>query len=424
MAHTYLTQQMTQRRVLGIRPGLDRIKAVLEYLGNPQRSLGRVALIAGTNGKGSTASFVYSMLRAAGFRCALYTSPHLVAVDERIQLDGRSLPEEELKGALAAVVHAEHATGQKLTGFELLTAVAFRSFAAAKPDYTVLEVGLGGRLDATNVVEPAVSTVTPIGLDHCDFLGHTLSAIAMEKAGIFRSGTPAVVATGAPDVVDTLRQQAEAKTAPLHLEGAHFDGQLEGDLFTYAGPGRTLSKTPLGLAGAYQGQNAALAVATVDLLTQSRLEKEILSRGLADARWPGRFDLRYPGGTPVLFDGAHNREGIAALSIAFAARWPGKTDILLVVRDNRNIEDIVGPLLPLARRIIATEARGAGCHPPQQVVSAAPPGIEGIAADSSESALTMLLREPPSPSGIPKLCCGSLYLVGYCFESLRLNAQE
>jgi dihydrofolate synthase/folylpolyglutamate synthase len=319
--------------------GLERMQEALDELGHPELRLLSVQ-IAGTNGKGSSCAFLDSILRAAGHRVGLYTSPHLVDVNERIQVDGIAIDDATL-GARVLEVLRRSPAACGATYFELGTLVAFEHFARSAVEVAVLEVGLGGRLDATTCARPRLTAVTRVGLDHTELLGETLTAIAREKGGIFRSQVPAVVAEQPPEALVALEAAAAAAGAPLVLEDRDFN--LEGS-GRYLGEGWELDGLRLGLQGEHQRHNAALAITCARLLGRQGIavNERAVRTGLAEVRWPGRLE-QVSGRPPLLLDGAHNEDGVTVLRAALdAPPFAGRPVHLVfgVVADKR-----VGPML-------------------------------------------------------------------------------
>jgi dihydrofolate synthase/folylpolyglutamate synthase len=399
----------------GMRPGLERIEALLEALGRPEARYVLVQ-VGGTNGKGSVAALLAACLRAAGRRVGLYTSPHLVSFRERIRVDGEAIPEDavvdgvEALGTLVARLDA--------TMFEATTALALDHFAREAVDVAVLEVGLGGRLDATTVGRPAVTAVARIDLDHQDVLGTTLAAIAAEKAAIIRSGLAFASAQEAP-AADALVARAAAQAVPLLLEGRDLAVSLETrgpetQWIDCRGPGWRLTHLALGLAGTFQPSNALLAVAAARALG---VAEPALRAGLACARWPGRFDVRRIGERWLVLDGAHNPGGARALAASLAEYFPAADLTLLVgVLLGKDARGILAPLVPLARRLILTRSSNPRAADPGSLREALPPGAPPAeVARSAEEALGLAAREPRTP-----IVCvaGSLSLVG---DVLRLG---
>ncbi|MGI9148288.1 MAG: bifunctional folylpolyglutamate synthase/dihydrofolate synthase [Chloroflexota bacterium] len=321
---------------------LGRTRALLDIAGAPDARL-RIALVAGSKGKGSTCAMLASILGAAGTRCGLYTKPHLQSYRERIRIDGQAIPPRAFEAAVGrmqphvATLRQDFPDAGEPTTFEVTTAVALDEFARRGCEVAVVEVGLGGRLDATNAVEPTASVITPISYDHTAILGRTLGAIAREKAGILRRGRPAIVASQRPAAMRALARACGEVGAACQVVGP-FE------------PARELA-----LIGAHQQQNAALAVAAAHVI--ARVDDEAIERGLSRVHWPGRFEV-LGGIPPVILDGAHNgasAEALAATLVAFAAGRP----VLLVVGINRDKDAraVLRPLLPIAHAVWTTQAR-------------------------------------------------------------------
>jgi len=392
----------------GMRPGLERIETLLEAIGHPEQRYTLVQ-VGGTNGKGSAAAMLASILKAAGHRVGLYTSPHLVSFRERIRVDGEAIAEDDVADgydALATLVARLDATM-----FEATTALALDHFARASVDVAVLEVGLGGRLDATTVGAPAVTAIARIDLDHQEILGPTLADIAREKAAIIRSGV-AVASAQAPEAAEILVSRAAAVGVPLALEGCDLSVRvearsLEGQTIACAGPGWRLDDLYLPLLGVFQPSNALLAVAAARALGA---DDAAMRAGLARARWPGRFEVLRARDRRVVLDGAHNPAGAAALA-ASLTEWFGDTPLTLVfgaLRD-KDASAMLAALAPRARRLIFTASSSPRAARPEALRDAAPAGAAVELADSAPEALALAAREPRTPI----LCvAGSLSLLG------------
>ncbi|HEY5599653.1 MAG TPA: folylpolyglutamate synthase/dihydrofolate synthase family protein, partial [Candidatus Manganitrophaceae bacterium] len=300
----------------GIQPGLERMEEILSLLGRPEKGFPSVH-VAGTNGKGSTAAMIASALRRGGYRIGLYTSPHLIDFSERIRVDDIPIPQEEivrLTEFLRRRIEGEapHLT-ETITFFEFTTALAFLYFAEAKVDLAVVEVGLGGRFDATNLLTPLVSVITNIDLDHEQYLGPTIVRIAEEKAGVIKERVPVVTGAAQPEVLSLFERIARSKEAPLIRLGEEI--KVSGDLparFVYRGDQERIVHCPL--LGRHQIRNAALAVAALEQLRLKGIqlsEKDLLD-GIADVRWEGRLEMIRK--NPLIFlDGAHNPAGAETL---------------------------------------------------------------------------------------------------------------
>jgi len=401
----------------GMRPGLERIETLLEALGNPERRYTLVQ-VAGTNGKGSVAAMLAAILKADGRRVGLYTSPHLVSFRERIRVDGEAIAEDAVADgfdAIAALVARLDATM-----FEASTALALDHFAREAVDVAVLEVGLGGRLDATTVGTPAVTALARIDLDHQEVLGETLAAIAAEKAAIIRSGV-AVSAAQAPEAAEVLIARAAAVGVPLLMEGRELSVRvrergLAAQTIDCAGPGWRLEGLRLPLLGVYQPSNALVALAAARALG---VGDAAAREGLARARWPGRFEVLRAAERVVVLDGAHNPAGAAALA-ASLGEWFGDTPLTLVfgaLRD-KDARGMLAALAPRARRLILTASSSPRAARPEALRHVVPHGVAVELADSVPEALALAAREPRTPI----LCvAGSLSLLG---DVLRATAGD
>jgi dihydrofolate synthase/folylpolyglutamate synthase len=409
----------------GVRLGLAAIDAVCERLGRPERRVPSV-LVAGTNGKGSTAATLASIASSAGLRTGLYTSPHLIAVTERIRVGREDIAPEALDEALAAVfAAADGSPAVPLTYFEALTAAAFVTFAREALDLAVLEVGLGGRYDATNVVPAGLSLVTSIGYDHMADLGPTLDAIAREKAGVFRRDRPALYWADTDEALAALRDAARAAgsrshEADLEIRLADVRTDLSGTRFRASTPvGEYALETPL--PGAHQARNAALAVRAAEILGEQdfRIGAPAIRAGVVEVRWPGRLERFLLRGRSVLLDGCHNAEGAAALA-RFLEDSETRAALIFGVMADKEVEAIGRALLPHVTRVSFTAPANDRACPPAELLRR----LGGIAPESStaasvEGALAAALEEP---AGEPIIVAGSLYLVGEARELLLSSA--
>ncbi len=401
---------------------LDRMIQLLARLGNPHRR--SLSLhVAGTKGKGSTCAFVASILQAAGYRVGLYTSPHLVSFQERIQVNRQPIPEE----ALADVVtHLQPLATRDLTFFEVTTACAFLYFAQVQVDIAVIEVGLGGRLDATNVLIPKVTAITPISLDHMPKLGNTLERIAREKAGIVKSGVPLVVAPQPRQALEIFREVARDRQAPLHLIEEQV--QIEGVQLSPMGS-RCRLRTPQGvypdleipLLGRHQLMNAATAVRMVELLSDQRRESSLTAQavreGLFKTIWPGRCQL-LEGVPPILLDGAQNAASAQTLRATAEELFPERPVCLVLgVSLEKDLAGIASVLGPWAKRLILTRAQVPRAEPQAKLAEAfrawhSNPSVTDSVTEALEQALT---------TADPKdliVVTGSLFVVGEALVGL------
>lgn len=387
------------RQRFGVRPGLDRVHALLGALDRPQDHF-RTVLVGGTNGKGSTASTLAAVLGAAGERTGLFTSPHLTRFSERFVVGGQELPAEGVLEALARV--RPLAEAHEASFFEVVTALGCLLFAEAGVRTAVMEVGLGGRLDATNALDPVLSVLTNVGLDHTAILGDTVQAIAAEKVGILRTGRPAVTGVS-PElwpVLDGPGADLWAVGRELRWEARSLGWEgYEVELHTPAGD--LTFRTPL--LGRHGAGNAALAAAAALRLG---ISAEVIRQGTAATRWPGRLErLPWRGGS-VLLDGAHNPDGARALAGAVADLGTGPLPLIFGAAEDKDLEGVAAALRPLASRVILTRAalspRAADPHSLAHLF----PGLQLTLTDTPQEALEAL------PPGALALACGSLYLVG------------
>ena len=396
---------------------LGRMMRLLEALGRPHRALPPVVHVAGTNGKGSVVAFMRAALAAAGYRVHAYTSPHLLRFHERIELCGRAIGDRALARLLAECERANG--GRPITFFEATTAAALLAFSRRAADILLLETGLGGRLDATNVVcRPLLTAITPISLDHQRFLGESLAEIAGEKAGIVKPGVPVVIAPQPPEALAVLARRARRCGAPAVLAGRDFAFEEGVGGFTVIDGGARLALPPPGLAGPHQLWNATVAVAALGRLPGFRLAPAAVARGMREARWPARLQplaggrlARLAGGEAELWlDGGHNPAAGRALAAA-AGRWRGRPlDLVIAMMATKDAAGFVAPLAPLVRRAAAIaipgEENGLAAAALRDRLTAA--GIEAFAAAGIDDALRRLAGRGPSRV----LICGSLYLAG------------
>jgi dihydrofolate synthase/folylpolyglutamate synthase len=400
----------------GMRLGLERIEALLTTLDRPEAGL-RIVHVGGTNGKGSVAALSAAILQSAGLRTGLYTSPHLLDVTERVRIDGLPVPRETLARHAARIDPALE-TGAA-TFFEAMTAVALAAFHEARVDAAVLEVGLGGRWDATNVGAPLVSVVTRIDYDHQEFLGRRLEDIAGEKAGIIRGGV-ALSAAQASEAMAVLEARCRAVEVPLLVEGRQLEVQaLESDLAGHRlrlrGPDFAYDDVRLALPGLFQPGNAVLAVGAVRSFAAASglpVSEAAVRAGAAAVRWPGRFQVvpGAPGRPTVVLDGAHNPAGATALAVSLRHHFTGRRlALVLGVSADKDHAGILKALAPLAARIYLAPADHPRATPPRELLAQLPPvDAEVLLAPSPGEALAHALAAP----GVDVVCvAGSLFLV-------------
>jgi len=400
-----------------IRLGLERVRGALAFLGDPQAKVPAV-LIAGTNGKGSTAALLASMLSAAGYRTGLYTSPHLERVEERVRIDGVAVGGDELAAALIKVRAVPSATGA-LSYFEALTVAALEIFARRKVDIALLEVGLGGRLDATNATQPVLSLITEIGLDHMSWLGDSLDKIAREKAGVMRSGRPVLTWVQEPEARRALAEEAAGLGAKLSevptIVNISSDGRPPDARHVALQTPAAEYEIDLPLPGKHQEQNLALAVAAAEALVElgwTRLDRSAVEKGVAACRWPGRLEVvQLPGGVEVLLDGAHNAAGAHALGDALD-RLSRPFVVIFGVLDDKDVREMLPPLEERARRTILTVPSDERGMPAARLVAESESGVV-------LTPLERALDDAIAGEGDLVVVCGSLSLVGEARALLR-----
>ena len=336
----------------GMKPGLEKITALLGALGNPQDRIKSIH-VAGTNGKGSTASFLTSIIQRAGYKAGLFTSPHLVRFTERIRINGEEITPEDVTRIAKLTMSA---APPETTFFELVTAMAWVYFSERKVDLAVMETGMGGRFDATNSATGIISVITPISLEHCAYLGNSLGEIAFEKAGVIKPGSPVVSAIQDQEVLDVIVKECTRLFSPLYRCGDEFGGMWENDSLNYSGIRTTLKNLKPGMAGRYQGGNAVSALASAELLEGMgfSLPKSALRSGIELATWPGRMEMI--GKEPrILLDGAHNPAGALVLAEELGGIPRNRLILVAGVMADKDAEGIFKPLFPLAERVYAVK---------------------------------------------------------------------
>lgn len=408
--------------------GLGRVRELLACLGDPHRLYPSLH-VAGTKGKGSTCVFAGSILAAAGLRVGLYTSPHLASFRERIRVNGVPIREEDLARVVEEVRRAlppdgPGPAGRQLTYFEVTTCCAFLHFAREGVDAAVVEVGLGGRLDATNVLAPAVTVITPVSFDHTAQLGDTLEQIAGEKAGIVKPGVPVVMAPQRPEAEGVIRRVADAAGAPLHaveeeVQAAEIQLALSGTRATLQTPVRAYRELTIPLLGRHQVENCGAAIRAAELMSERQrgwqMTPEAVHRGIAATIWPGRCQL-IRGRPAVLLDGAQNEESARTLVETVEALLPGRPVVLVVgcsiEKDLRGMARVWGPW---AGQVIATRAAAPRAEPAERVAEEFRPFQPGLRRLEPVSRALEVARDSAGAEGLV-VVTGSLFVVAEALE--------
>jgi dihydrofolate synthase / folylpolyglutamate synthase len=415
-------KRMYSLRRFGIKLGLDLISGMLGGVGNPQHRYATIH-VAGTNGKGSVAATLATILQAAGLRVGLYTSPHLVHFNERIQVNARPITNEGVVASFQAVEKA-YAGDREPTFFEFTTAMALYEFARQEVDWAVIETGMGGRLDATNVLRPSLCVITNISLEHQSYLGSTLGAIAGEKAGIIKEGVPVVTGVRQKAAAAVLTAVSKERSAPLYRYRTDFRTRRIADgKFNYYGLDHPLKHLRTGLEGGHQIDNAALVLAGCEILSRTGvpLSPAHLQHGLLNTRWPGRLEIvsTFP---TVLLDGAHNLAAVNCLARHLKTCYAG-TPITLVtgILDDKAYPQMLRELLPLCQKAIFTQPRIDRALPPEAFLPVAEAFIPDpqVIPDVTEAVSHAVRSAAPG-----ELICiaGSLYLVGEVKEAMESGA--
>jgi dihydrofolate synthase/folylpolyglutamate synthase len=392
----------------GIKPGLERISRLLSELGNPHRTI-RTVSIAGTNGKGSTAAFLSSILSSAGYRVGLFTSPHLISFTERIQINGSEIPEDDVIRLSATVMAV---APPQTTFFEIVTAIAIQYFSEQSVDLVIMETGMGGRFDSTNITEPLISIITPISLDHCEYLGNSISAIAREKAGIIRPGRPVVCAGQEDAAMNVIEEHAAAGASPLYLAGREFTAIWRDRVLDFWGVRESMTGLLPGLLGRHQAENASCAICAAELLADYGIvaNPDSCRLGVSRATWPGRMEL-FKGTPSIILDGAHNPGGSRVLASSLPDIPHNSINVVFGVMKDKDVTSILEPLIPLASKLFAVSPSLDRAMPADELASIIRSmGSSCTVAGGVEDGVRMALADSSSDDLV--LVCGSLFTVG------------
>lgn len=399
---------------LGSRLGLERIGQLMQLLGNPQDGL-KFVHIAGTNGKGSTAAMTAAMLTEAGYKTGLYTSPYLYRFNERIKLDGVDISDRAITALTDKIKPLAESMLERSTAFEFVTAMAFEYFASQGCDIVVLEVGLGGRFDATNVIKaPLVCAITSIGIDHTELLGDTPEKIAFEKAGIIKTNATAVLYSQSDAVENVIKSICSERNAPLTVTQPQMltegEGSVMGQEFSY----RNRKDLFIPLAGDFQARNATVALDIIDVLKDAgyNISEESIRRGLKGTAWPGRFEVlrREP---LFIVDGAHNVNGVGALTNCLDRYFPNqKLTFVVGVMADKDYPNMIRELLPYARRFIAVTPPTPRALTSDELKKALQCCFSGEVISAGSVKAGLLAAAELCLEGTACCACGSLYMVG------------
>ena len=402
-------ESLYARRRFGIRPGLERVRLLLDRLGSPEQSF-RSIHVVGTNGKGSTSAFLAGILNASGLRTALFTSPHLISFTERFRIDGHEVSQQRLEPLLTAVLAA---APEEATFFEIVTVLAALYFSEEQVDIAVMEAGMGGRSDATAALPGIMTVITPISLDHCDYLGSTLELIAAEKAAIAEPDTPVIIGSQPAEVLKTIADTLQQESSQLMWAGRDFSARWNSDgTLDYRGIHTALEHLSPGIPGRYQAENAALALAAAETLVTLGVDlpERALRGGISATQWPGRMET-VPGNPPLLLDGAHNRAGALALAEALIVYRYRKLLLVIGTMADKDVGEIVSALAPLAATCYCVSpAIDRAMDDVKLAAIISDLGIPARACGGVASGIQSAQRD--AETGDLVLVCGSLFTVG------------
>ena len=399
-------------RRFGIILGLATIRSILNALGDPQNNFYSIH-VAGTNGKGSVAAALSSILQQSGYRVGLYTSPHLVRFNERICINNRQISNDAVVKSYQAVQKA-HLGNRTPTFFELTTAMAFYEFARRRVDWAVIETGMGGRLDATNVIDPVISIITNVSMEHRAYLGNTLARIAREKAGIIKQATPVVTAIKQRQAKSVIQRIAGKKSAPLYMLGKNFKVRRQpAGGFSYYGIENTWHDMHTALQGHYQVENAALAIAACELLNKNHtsISQQSIRDGLIKTSWPGRLEIvsEHP---MIILDGAHNLMAARELAKFLGNNLVQRSITLVVgILDDKPYQSMLKSLLPVCSRVIVTRAKTDRALDPLRLFETAKKTLSDVRIVSD---VAQAFKQAVAEADFNDVICiaGSLYVVG------------
>ncbi|MCX7705767.1 MAG: bifunctional folylpolyglutamate synthase/dihydrofolate synthase [bacterium] len=411
----------------GIKLGLDKIRHILSNLDNPHKKYKSV-LIAGTNGKGSVACFISNCLKQAGYRTGLYTSPHLIRVEERIQINGKPIPSKIFDDLCLELkkICEKLPVEMKPTYFEALTAIAFEYFRREKIDVCVCEVGMGGRFDATNVLEPVLEVITPVSFDHMEYLGNSIEEIASEKAGIIKENSILVSGRQLPGALKVIKRVCRQKKTKAYFYGKHFLARLVSSDFpnqqrlNFSGTEK-MKNISIKLFGRHQVHNAAVAIQSLLLLKKQgfNIPEKAIIEGMKNSIWPARFQpvMEHP---MVIIDGGHNTDGINSLKKALKQYFPDRKFIFLVgILKDKKWETMLRMLADSGERFIFTRPDTPRSVPPEELAQKMREFLPESLIEILEKPKDAFERLIEIKSSSPRVICGSLYLAGDILKIIK-----
>lgn len=412
-------KEMFGLRRFGIKLGLDTIRSILDGLGNPQDSYSCIH-VAGTNGKGSIASALSSILHLSGYKVGLYTSPHLVSFNERICINDRYITDEDVISAYQTVKSVRHVLREP-TFFEFSTAMALYEFQKEGVDWAVIETGMGGRLDATNILKPVLTIISNIAVEHKKYLGNTIAGIAAEKGGIIKENVPVITGARQKSAVSVLKNISEKLSAPFYHFGKDFRVRRGKDgSFTYYGLENVWRNMRPGLLGKHQVDNAALTLASCEILTRDHvtLELQNIKDGLLKTRWPGRLEI-VSNSPVIILDGAHNLMAARKLAGFLSKEWGNRKITLVIgILDDKPYAEMLRSILPVCNKLILTSPKIDRSLHPDKLRNIAKEFISDIAIIPDVGKAVSQAVEEAAPEDV--ICvAGSLYVIGEAKEALE-----
>lgn len=423
--HKYL-EQLTD---FGIKLGLDKIRFILSKLGSPHKKY-RSILIAGTNGKGSVANFLASCLKENNYRVGFYTSPHLIRVEERIKINGKSIPSKVFDNLCLEIKNLclKLPIEMQPTYFEALTSVAFEYFAREKIDICVCEVGMGGRFDATNVIDADLQVITPISYDHMEYLGNSIQEITSEKAGIIKQNSTVVSGKQIPEAAEVLVRVCKYRSSEIFFYDKDFSARVvhsdfsKGQVFNFSGIEK-LDKVSITMLGKHQIHNAAVVLEALFALKKRgfKIENSAILRGMQNAIWPGRFQtiMKKP---LVILDGGHNPAGIVSLKQTLKFYFPDKRFVFLIgILKDKKWQEMLKILSPLGKRFIFTKVDNPRSIAPAELAKEMKRFINDSLIEVFENPVDAFRRLISTKNSEPGVICGSLYLAGEILKILKVK---